>query len=85
MFGITKLFISIKKAYFELNEIQLKHFEKNSHKFLDNSFRTVTLWKTRNFLILFPLKDKNEFTLCAINKRDCSCGSFYIGETKRYV
>ena len=39
--------------------------------------------KTRNIQSLFPLKDKNNYKLCDIYKGDCSCGSRYIGETKR--
>ena len=29
------------------------------------------------------LKDKNDYKSCVIYKGDCSCGSRYIGETKR--
>ena len=43
----------------------------------------VITWKTRNIRSLFPLKDKNDYKLCIIYKGDCSCGSRYIGETKR--
>ena len=32
---------------------------------------------------LFPLKDKNDYELCVIYKGSCSCGSRYIGKTKR--
>ena len=32
---------------------------------------------------MFPLKDKKVNKLCVICKGDCSCGSRYIGETKR--
>ena len=31
------------------------------------------------------LKDKNDYKSCVIYKGDCSCGSRYIGETKRNV
>ena len=31
---------------------------------------------------MFPLKDKNNYKLCVINKGDCSFESRYIGETK---
>ena len=47
----------------------------------------------KNFLIsnkhggviktLFSLKDRNDYKSCVIYKEDCSCGSHYIGETKR--
>ena len=43
----------------------------------------VIRWKTRNMQYLFPLKDKNDYKSCVIHKGDCSCGSRYIGETKR--
>ena len=39
--------------------------------------------ETRNIRCLFPLKDKNDYKSCVIYKGDCSCGSPYIGETKR--
>ena len=32
---------------------------------------------------LFLLKDKNDYKSCVVNKEDYSCGSRYIGETKR--
>ena len=80
---ITKPFIFIEIPYCELNEIKSKHFLKKFHKFTNNSFRKVIAWKTRNIRSLFPLKDKNDYKSCAIYKRDCSCGSRYIGKTKR--
>ena len=43
----------------------------------------IITWKTRNIQYLFPLKDKNDYKSCVIYKGDCSCGSCYIGETKR--
>ena len=83
MFEITKHFIFIEIPYCELNEIKSKHFLKKFHKFTNNSFRMVITWKTRNIRSLFPLKDKNDYKSCVIYKGDCSCGSRYIGETKR--
>ena len=32
---------------------------------------------------MFPLKYKNDYKLCVIFKEVCSCGSRYVGETKR--
>ena len=43
----------------------------------------VITWKTRNIKSLFRLKNKNDCKSCVIYKGDCSCGSRYIGETKR--
>ena len=57
----------IEIPYCELNEIN----------------NMVITWKTRNIRSLFPLKDKNDYKSCVIYKGDCSCGSRYIGETKR--
>ena len=45
----------------------------------------VITWKTRNIKSLFRLKNKNDCKSCVIYKGDCSCGSRYIGETKRNV
>ena len=83
MFEITKPFILVEIPYCELNEIKSKHFLKKFHKFTNNSFRTVITWKSRNIQSLFPLKDKNDYKSCVIYKGGCSCGSRYVGETKR--
>ena len=83
LFEITKPFIFVEIPYCELNEIKSKHFLKKFHKFTNNSFRIVITWKTRNIRSLFPLKDKTDYKPCVIYKGDCSCGSRYIGETKR--
>ena len=45
----------------------------------------VPTWKTRDIRSLFPLKDKSDYKSYVIHKGDCSCGSRYIGETKRYT
>ena len=83
LFEIAKPLIFVEIPYCELNEIKSKHFLKKFHKFTNNSFRMVITWKTRNIRSLFPLKDKNDYKSCVIYKGDCSCGSRYIGETKR--
>ena len=85
LFEIAKPLIFIKIPYCELNEIKSKHFLKKFHKFTNNNFRMVITWKTRNIRSLFPLKDKIDNKSCVIYKEDCSCGSRYVGETKRYV
>ena len=83
LFEITEPFIFVEIPYCELNEIKSKHFSKKFHKFTNKSFRMVKTLKTRNMRPLFPLKDKKDYKLCVIYKGDCSCGSRYIGETKR--
>ena len=47
------------------------------------SFRMVITWKTRNIRSMFPSKEKNDYKSWVIYKRDCSCDSRCIGETKR--
>ena len=84
LFEIAKLLLRfVEIPYCELNEIKWKHFMKKFHKFTNNTFRMVTTWETRNIRSLFLLKDKNDYKSCVIYKWDCSCGSRYIGETKR--
>ena len=75
------MFVEI--PYCELNEIKSKHFLKKFHRFTNNSFGMVITQRTRNIRSLFPLKDKSDYKSCVIYKGDCSCGSRYIGETKR--
>ena len=82
-FEEEKPFISIEIPYCELNETKSKHFLKKFHTFTKESFRLVIIWKTRKIRTLFPLKDKNDYQSCVIYKGICSCGSCYIGETKR--
>ena len=82
---ITKIVVFVEILYCELNEIKSKNFVKKFHKFINNSFRIVITWKTRNILSLLPLEDKKNYKSCVIYKEDCCCGSHYIGETKRNV
>ena len=67
-FEITKLFIFVEIPYCEMNEIKSTHFLKKFLKFTNNSFGMVITWKTRNIRSLFPLKDKNDYKWCVINK-----------------
>ena len=73
----------ISRREMKLNEIKSKNFLKKFHKFTNDVFRVVITWKTRNLRSLFPLKDKSGYKWCVADKRDCSCGSRYIDETKR--
>ena len=83
LFKIVKPVIFVEIPYCEINEIKSKHFLRNFHKFINNSFRMVITLKTRNIRSLFPLKGKNDYKSCVIYKGDCFCGSRYIGESKR--
>ena len=69
--------------YRELNEIKSKHFLLKFRKITNNGFRIVITWKTRNIQSLFPSKDKNGYISRVIYIEYCSCGSRYMGETKR--
>ena len=51
-----------------MNEIKSKQFLKKFLKFTNNSFGMVITLKTRNIRSLFPLKDKNDYKWCVINK-----------------
>ena len=62
----------------KLNPNILKEF----HKFTNDGFRFVVIWKTRIIQSLLLFKDKNDYKLCVHYKGDCSSGSCYIGETK---
>ena len=55
---IAKPFIFIEIPYCELNEIKSEHFFKKFHKFTNNSFRMLIMWKSRNIQSLFPFKEK---------------------------
>ena len=45
---IAKTFLFDEIPYCELNKTKSKHFLKISHKLINNSFRMVIRWKTRN-------------------------------------
>ena len=66
LFKIVKPLIFVEIPYSEINEIKSKHFLRNFHKFINNSFRMVITCKTRNIRSLFPLKDKNDHKSCVI-------------------
>jgi len=83
IFEEEKPFILIEIPYCELNEAKSKHFLKKFHTFTNGSFRLAITWKTRKIRTLFPLKDKSDYQSCVIYKGICSCGSSYVGETKR--
>ena len=66
----------------KLNKIKSKHFLKKFHKFTNDGFRVVIMWKITNIPSLCDLKDKIDYKWCVIYQGDCSCGSRYIGEAK---
>ena len=62
----------------------LKYPTVNWMKLNQNIFwRNFTNSPTIVFRMVIILKDKNDYKSCVIYKGDCSCGSRYIGETKR--
>ena len=76
-------FILIEVPYCPENERQSKHFIKKLKSFLDRDCSIVIKWTTRKIKTLFSLKSRNPYPSCKIYEGTCSCGSLYIGETKR--
>ena len=62
LFEIAKSVIFVEIHYCELNETKLKHFLKKVHKFTNNSFRMVIMWKPRNIRPLFRWNGHNNPT-----------------------
>ena len=56
LFEIAKSFILVEIPYCKLNAVISKHFLQKFHKFTNNSFRIVIMWKTINIWSLFPFK-----------------------------
>ena len=83
MFEITKTFISLEILHRELNQTNSIYFLKKFHDFINDVFRVVITLKNRNVWYLFSLKDKSDYESSDINKGYFSCGTRYIGETKR--
>ena len=83
MFEITKTFISLEILHRELNQTNSIYFLKKFHDFIKDVFRVVITLKNRNVWYLFSLKDKSDYESSDINKGYFSCGTRYIGETKR--
>ena len=65
------------------NEKHSKHFLRKLKSFLSIDCTLVIKWITRKVRTLFSLKSKNPYPSCKIYQGTCSCGSSYIGETKR--
>ena len=78
----TPPFILIDVPYCPENEKHSKHFIKKLKSFLNTECTVVIKWTTRKIMTLFSLKSKNPHPSCKIYEGICSCGSFYIGETK---
>ena len=82
-FDIPKQKLLIELPYCPQNELVAKSFLKRLSNFADNKYDFIIIWKTRKMRSLFPLKDRNMHRSCVIYKGVCSCGSSYVGETKR--
>ena len=76
-------FILIEVPYCPENERHSKHFLRKLKSFLSIECTLVIKWITRKVRTLFSLKSKNPYPSCKIYLGTCSCGSSYIGETKR--
>ena len=76
-------FILIDVPYCPENEKHSKHFINKLKSFLSRECTVVIKWTTRKIKTLFSLKSKNPYPSYKIYEGTCSCGSSYIGETKR--
>ena len=80
-----------RKLYFykyhsvKRNEKRSKNFLNKIYNFINEKFKLIIRWKTRNLKSLFPFKDKDLHPPCKIEKGICSCQSTYFGGTKRNV
>ena len=78
-------FILVEIPYCQENERLSKHFIAKFKSFMDIECKVVVKWITKKIRNLFNLKSKNPHPSCKIYEGSCSCGSSYIGETKRNV
>ena len=76
-------FILIELPYCPENERYSKHFIRKIKSFLDTDCDVVIKWTTRKVRTMFSLKSRNPYPSCTIYEGTCSCGSVYVGETKR--
>ena len=81
-FIISPDLFRISIPYSILHEIKLKDFLKKFWKFVNDGFTVTIAGKTTNIRSLFLSKDQNDYKSSAKFKGDCSCGSWYTGETK---
>ena len=78
-----KPFILIEIPYCSGNEKASHAFLTKFHNYTSSKYRVAIKWITKKTKTLFPLKDRNNHPACKIYEGVCSCGSTYIGETKR--
>ena len=78
-------FILVDLPYSPENERHSKHFLKKLKSFLNTPCTIVVKWSTKKIRTLFSLKSRNPYPSCKIYEGTCSCGSLYVGETKRNV
>ena len=62
-----------------------KFFVKRFHELTNYHYDLRIKWLTRKVRTLFRLKDPNPHPSCVIYQGECTCGSKYVGETKRNV
>ena len=73
----------IEIPFCEKNEQAVKMFLQKLDNFTKGHINVRIIWKTKKVKQLFSLKDKNPYPACVIYEGQCSCGTQYIGETKR--
>ena len=78
-------FFLVELPFCTENERLSKHFIRKIKSFLNLECTVVIKWTTKKIKSLFSLKSRNPHPACKIYEGVCSCGSTYIGETKRNV
>ena len=78
-------FILAEIPYCPENERQSKHFIKKLKSFMNKECTVFIKWGTKKVKSLFNLKSRNPYPSGKIYEGICSCGTSYIGETKRNV
>ena len=78
-------FILVDVPFCSENERLSKHFIRKFKTYIDEECTVVIRWVTKKVKSLFSLKSRNPHPACKVYEGVCSCGSSYIGETKRNV
>ena len=85
LFEIPKKISFLQLPFCEANGKRSKSLLNKFYNFINENFKLIIRWKTRNLKSLFPLIDKDLHPACKLYKGICSCESNYAGETKQNV
>ena len=85
MFEEPKPRIAVEFPFCQLNEKRVSTYRKKIDCFTNDSYDLNVVWKTKNIISFFPLKDENLHPSCKIYYGVCSYGKNYVGDTKRNI